>query len=680
VIALDTETTGLDFHHGAKPYLVSICDEGNNNTWWEWDVNPKTRQPAISADDLREINDCLFAAGEIVLQNAKFDYTALRTVFTGDRDRPRLMWDWGKVHDTLLAGHLLASNHPHDLTNMAVEYLGINILPYEVALKEAVTSARKITRKDFKQWRIAGKDLPEMPSAGDNPWSFDGWLPRAVLLHDACEADGAGILIEEIAPKDHPWWTVCRDYCNVDSASTLTLFERQRELLVERGLWEIYMERRKLLPVIASMEARGITQSGRRQGELRQQFQDESEAAGRICVNVAKSYDYDLELPKGGSNNSLRGFLFDTLGLKSSSYSEKTGEPSMGKDVLDHWELTLPPKSKASLFVRSLRGKRKRDTALSYLDGYKRFWVPLEDAGWFVLYPSLNPTGTATLRFSSQNPNEQNISKQEGFNLRHCFGPAPGREWWSMDYKNLELRIPAYEAGEEDVVWVFNHPDDPPYYGSYHLLVADLLHPKLFKKHGKAFKEVFASTWYQWVKNGNFAMIYGAMEATADHTYHVKGAYRKLRRRFPKIAALARTQLSLAESYGYVETIPDKTLGIDRGYPLYCSRSQYGGVLPTVPLNYHVQGTAMWCTMKAMIRCHEYLQTTRDRYMVMQVHDEIVFDFPKGGTRNGSSESTNLATALHLAELMEQSGEDIGVPTPVEVTYHPKTWAEGETI
>jgi hypothetical protein len=128
-----------------------------------------------------------------------------------------------------------------------------------------------------------------------------------------------------------------------------------------------------------------------------------------------------------------------------------------------------------------------------------------------------------------------------------------------MDYQNLELRIPSYEAGEADLVHVFDHPDNPPYFGSYHLVVADLLHPELFRRHGVKFKEEFVKTWYQWVKNGNFAVIYGAQEATADRAYHVEGAYWKIRDRFPRIADLSDRLVRSANKRGHVATMPDTT-------------------------------------------------------------------------------------------------------------------------
>jgi len=317
------------------------------------------------------------------------------------------------------------------------------------------------------------------------------------------------------------------------------------------------------------------------------------------------------------------------------------------------------------------------------MEGYIRFWLPLDsdqDTGWYRLHPSLNPTGTDTLRWSSSNPNEQNISKQEGFNLRHCFGPAPGREWWSLDAKNIELRIPAYEAGETEMVDLFERSDEPPYYGSYHMLIFNALHPDKFAKYGMECKQRYGSSWYQWTKNGNFAVQYGAVEAsgTADRAYHIPGAQHRIQERFSKVANLNAKMIKFATQHGYVETMPDLTVDPTRGYPLLCTLSQWGEVLPTVPLNYHVQGTAMWWMMKAMLRCQEYLDTLPGCYMVMQIHDELVFDFPQG--KGLQPWRTNMPRIRRIKSLMEESGKDLGIPTPVSLEYHPITWSEGMVL
>ena len=372
--------------------------------------------------------------------------------------------------------------------------------------------------------------------------------------------------------------------------------------------------------------------------------------------------------------------------------SKKTGAPSISKVVLEHWEATLPD-GPSKDFTVALRSKRKRDTALTYMQSYQRFWLPYHfSRNWFRLHPSLNPTGTDTLRWSCANPNEQNISKQEGLNIRYTFGPVPGREWWKFDGKNLELRIPAYESGEKKMIDLFDRAKDPPYYGSYHLLIFDILHPEKFAEHGTECKNVYESTWYQWTKNGDFAVVYGAVEesGTADRAYHVPGAQRKIKEHLKDLAKLNQKYIDLANKYGWVETLPDKTVDPDRGYPLLCTRSEYGRVLPTVPFNYHVQGTACWWMMKAMIRVYAFLESLNQGelfagkrwpggyYITMQIHDELDLDCPAGKGREPWK--YNLPVIRRVQKLMEQGGADIGVPTPVSCEYHARTWAEGKAI
>ena len=421
MISLDCETTGLDLHHGAKPFLVTTCNEQGENTFWEWNVDPLTREPEVPRIDLDDIANTINEADLLILQNPKFDFAALQTLWSYSEWE----FDWSKVRCTLLAGHLLQSNTAHDLTSMVLQYLGTNLQLYEDKVKKITEECRRLCRRDYPDYRIARKDLPEMPSAKEKVWKSDMWLPRV------------------FDPSD----TTCSEYANSDSVSTLALWKVQEKLLHERGLWEIYLERLKLLPIVYRMESVGVTLNKDRLDELEGQYREESERLGRKCVNIAKSYDYDLQLPKSGNNKSLIEFCFESLDLPVVKKSRKTGNPSLDKAVIDHYQANLPERSKQLTFINALSSKRSRDTALNYMESYERFWLAL-GGGWYKLHPSVNPTGTITLRWSSSNPNEQNISKKEGFNLRYCFGPAPGREWWSLDYDNLELRIPAYECGE----------------------------------------------------------------------------------------------------------------------------------------------------------------------------------------------------------------------------------------
>lgn len=787
MISFDTETTGLDLRHGARPFLVTYCDEsGEPPTFYEWDINPLTREPIIPPEDLVAIREVIEAEDALVLQNPKFDATAMESIGGGN-------WPWAKTYDTLLAGHLLESNQPHDLTTMVLVYLGKNIEPYEKAVRDACIEARRIAKSKFPEWRTAKKGLEDLPSARDATWKYDMWLPRQL----ARELD---------YPEDHEWYRVTAEYANSDSFHTIQLWRAMEEEIKRRGLWEIYEVRLKVLPIAYKMESRGVTINGERVNTLRKEFSEASEKEGKKCVALARGDGFDLTLPKSGNNKSLGEYLSgvrllecprcsskyrDPIGperldncpkcmaeiedannavvaltLLRSKLSVKeelpglnlwtvanptsgfdkgkgnsskvqnnvlltdTGNLAFNKAAIEHYLETFErtePNGKRLRFLRSIKKKRRYDTAGSFLDGYARFWKkwipvgpvdPLTGAGWYVLHPSLNPTGTDTLRWSSSNPNEQNISKQEtecdlcrgegcdechgtGIalrSLRWCFGPGPGREWYSCDARNIELRLPAYESEERELIELFERPKEPPYYGSTHLLNFHTIYPEIwaaaekkvgFEKVGPYCKEEYDDSWYQWCKNGGFAVQYGAVDrddgqGTADRAFHRPGAHKLLKKRFSRLEKLNQACIDHANRFGYVETIPDKTVST-RGYPLNCTRSNWGKILPTVPLNYHIQGTAMWWMMKAMIRCQGYLDELNrackkpGHYAIaLQVHDELVFDFPKGS--GPEPWKTNLTKVEKLRSLMEQSGDDLGIPTPVSLKYHADNWSQGVSI
>lgn len=647
--------------------------------------------------------------GGFIFQNSKFDFAALEVL--GLWSIINIDMAWAAVRDTLLAGHLLNSVQPHDLTTMCAVYLGLDIEPHELALEKAVQWCRRqVRRKSFKldhgDWAIAEKGREGMPSAGAQLWKADAWLPQAYATHMKL-------------PEDHEYWTVLRDYANADSASTLALWKAQERIIRQRGLWEIYLERLKVLPIAYGMESRGPTLSKTRMDEQAVEYEEASESAGRVCTNIAEGLGVELTLPKSGNNGSLTKFCFETLKLPPLKRSDKTGTPSLDASVLETYKSTLPPNSKALLFIKSLGDKRKRDTALQYMSGYQRFWLPVDESGeLYKMHPSINPTGTKTLRWSSSAPNEQNISKREDFNLRYMFGPAHGREWWSCDAENIELRLPAYEAGEQAMIDLFERPNDPPYFGSNHLLCAHILHEEFFDDcescllcscevysprtvrnpkakycscakpdkivDGRVFKKRYASSKYQRTKNGNFAVQYGAQQesGTADRAYGIVGGQAKIQSRLGKISDLNKRMIAHAVKHGYVETIPDRRINPNKGYPVVCTRTENGKVKPTVPLSYHIQSTAMWWMQSAMIRCEEQLKEWRskgfDAYIVMQIHDEIVFDFPvsKVDPRKDAY-SSNLSKIRVMQKLMAMGGDDVGIPTPVSCEYHPINWSEG---
>lgn len=663
ILSLDTETPGLDFFHGVKPFLVTICWENNEQAFWEWDVDPLTRQPAIPREDLKEIAGYLEEAEEIAFQNAKFDIRALSVAGVKWKEA----W-WGKVQDTLYSAHLLASGEDHDLTYQAHKYLRIDILPFEQELHAAVVECRKLIKKEFKDWKIAKEDDPYcikiMPSnKGEKQWKADYWTPRAYAK-------------AKNLPSNHPWWDVCSKYANVDTGVTTPLWIEHKRLLKERNLWNIYLERRKLIKRIYTMETRGVTFNEVRRQELLKKHEEEELQTEKICVGL--SGGILKQLPKNGSSKALHEVIFKRFRLpevKVKKKTKKTDTPSINKAAIDYWMATLDPKTSAYTFVKNLRRNRGCNTAIGYSTSYNRFGLKIGVEEFYRLHPSFNATGSHTLRFSCSNPNGQNISKLSEANLRYMFGPRVGREWWSLDFSNLELTIPAYECNEEEMIQLFERPNDPPYFGSQHLLISHILYPKEFEAclaKGESFKDKYKDTLYQWTKNGDFAVTYGAMEeyGTADAAYHLPGAHRRIKERLKNLTKLGDYYTEFAQQNGFVWTMVDKEVG--GAYPIQAGMDDYGRVRPTTCLNYHVQGSAMWAMCKAMDRVGEYLDSLGiGAFITLQVHDELVIDLPVA--KSGKS---NLPIIMEVKRLMELSGNDFGLPLRTSVSYHPDNWSK----
>lgn len=679
-LAFDTETTGFDFKHGCRPFFVSICDEDENQMCWEWDVDYKTRQIIPQTDryvlknDLVKIRDILWSAERITGQNIKFDVHGMVSL-----DPMFLDWPWKKTDDTLNAAHVLGSNELKNLTVLCLQFLDFDISKYEADLRKAVDAARRLCMsKSFKaeygEWRIGKDEDPMLPSGGGI--GSDYALPKT--LYDTFDW----------VRKEHPdWKTVLNIYGNVDTSVLLPLRTMMWAELERRKDMCFYESRMEILPVLFQMEEDGVTVHKNKIDQLTKDYSKVQQDRAKVCTDIAKSLGHELVLPKGASpNDNIREFVFDVMKLPP-LYAKKgkSPNPTLNKEAIAIYLETLPEESHGHRFFKALLAKRKVDTALSYMDSYRRFWQPTAYSNVTRLFPSVNPVGTTVTRRSSSNPNEQNISKKkddDDISLRNGFGPEPGREQWSMDYENIELRIPAYEIKEEDLMALFENPDEPPFFGSEHLLNFSVVYPEIWEKElpfqmndKEHIKNKYKSTYYQWCKNGDFAIGYQAGDKTADAAFHREGSRQRLIKRFSKKDGLNTYWVQFANENGFIRTMPDKTVDPERGYPVCVSRQERGGVRPTEPLSYHVQGTAGWCMGKALIRCGAQIEAwnkeagRRAYKLIMEVHDELVFDFPAGGKKN-------LPLVRKLKYLMEKSGDDIGVPLKVSVSYHPRNWGE----
>lgn len=642
LMGIDTEATGIDIRHGCRPFMVATCDEAGESVCWEWDVDPHTRTPIIPPEDVEEIIDHIHGH-TLVWHHKKFDTECLGSIgINVDEICPI-----EDQHDTLIAHHVLASSEPHGLKELGVLYLDTPTDDQE-ALQQAVNEARRYGRKH--DWRIANGGDPHFPSIRRRPnggwWPLDMWLPRAVAL-------------AEDYPEDDPWWHVAAEYGTLDPTRTLGMWFILRDGLNEEELWDQYITRRNLIPIVGSMENRGVSVSPTRLSKWMGELESIAGEHETKAIKHGRGGIENLRSPQ-----QLQTLLYDQWGLPiiqrtKPSDSAPDGNPATDVDTLEElMGLHVDHGSRQYRFIENLLDYRKANKAWEYLQAYesacftKRYRFQRQGrwrmCPWMWLHPNFNIPGTATTRFSSSDPNAQNIAKRGRYNLREVFGPPPGRCWLSMDFNNIEMRIFAWESESQDLIEAFESGR------SFHMVIAEVLWPKEVAKLGE---EAFKKTeMYGWVKNGNFSLIYGASPRKADATYHQKGAYNKIRKRLKAIDRFMKEKNDEAQRMGYITTLG--------GYRLQVPSNK-----PHVAVNYFVQGSAGWMMCESMIRCAEILKAWEDHFMIMQVHDELDFDVPA---------DFNHQVAIDLQGAMEQSGEDYGLPTPVEIDLIRSSWASGE--
>jgi DNA polymerase-1 len=277
------------------------------------------------------------------------------------------------------------------------------------------------------------------------------------------------------------------------------------------------------------------------------------------------------------------------------------------------------------------------------------------------LHTSFNQTVTATGRLSSSDPNLQNIpiKTEEGRKIRRAFIPyEKGDLILSADYSQIELRILAHLSGDKALIKAFKDGLD------IHNYTAALV-------FGVAEKDVTAEM-RGMAKTVNFGIIYGmspyglsqSLNIEVDKAKEFIDSYFE---RYPSVKGYLEEVLESARKDGFVSTI----LGRRRYIPEITSSDQrLRGFAERTAINAPVQGSAADVIKVAMIAIHEELKTKEmESRMILQVHDELVFNVPKKELK---------AVAKIVKDRMENV---IKLKVPVEAHIEAgKNWLELERI
>ncbi len=385
-----------------------------------------------------------------------------------------------------------------------------------------------------------------------------------------------------------------------------------------------------LVPVLAEMERRGVLIDG---DELRRQSQ---QLGKRMLELQQQSYalagrEFNLDSPK-----QLQAVLFDELHLEA-KLKTPTGQPSTNEEALE----AIADTHELPRLILDYRGLAKlRSTYTDKLSG-------IVNPRTGRVHTSYHQGSVATGRISSSDPNLQNIPvrTEEGRRIRQAFIAPPGWRVMAADYSQIELRIMAHLSGDEGLLKAFREG------GDVHRATA----AEVF---GLKPEEVSANQ-RRAAKAINFGLMYGmsafglARQLGVDRG-EASDYMARYFARYPGVHAFMEATRERAHRDGYVETIFGRRLYLEN----LTSRNQglrQGAERAAV--NAPMQGSAADIIKRAMIAVAAWLAGRDDAHMLMQVHDELVFEV-----------RADAIDAVRVAVVARMSGAaELAVPLLVDV-------------
>ena len=387
------------------------------------------------------------------------------------------------------------------------------------------------------------------------------------------------------------------------AVTVVPLAAKQERALREQGMWELFRDiELPLTRVLIAMEQAGVYLDCYRLGEISGKAQDQMDELEASIFELAGER-FNL-----GSPQQLGRVLFDSLGLPRQRKT-KTGYSTDAK--------TLEALRDSHPVVGRLLNHRELSKLMST---YLLALPQVVDQTTGRLHTTFNQTVAATGRLSSSDPNLQNIPVRTalGAQIRECFNAEPGFVLVVADYSQIELRVMAHLSGETTLVDAFRRGED--------------IHTRTAAEVFGLPEESVDKTHRNYAKAVNFGIMYGISAFGLSQNLGIEreeaAAYiDRYFQRLPRVKAFIEETIALARRQGYVATV----FGRRRPIPELASGNfQERSLGERLAVNSVIQGSAADIIKVAMIRCHDRLERDfRGSRLVLQVHDELVFEVPE---------------------------------------------------
>lgn len=394
--------------------------------------------------------------------------------------------------------------------------------------------------------------------------------------------------------------TACR-YAAEDADITLRLHRALwPQLEATPTLQSVYRDIEiPLVPVLAKMERTGVLIDA---DELRRQSQHLGKRMLELQQQAyaAAGHEFNLDSPK-----QLQAVLFDELGLPAKVKTPK-GQPSTNEEALE----AIADAHELPRLILDYRGLAKlRSTYTDKLAG-------IVNPRTGRVHTSYHQGAVATGRISSSDPNLQNIPvrTEEGRRIRQAFVAPPGWRIVAADYSQIELRIMAHLSNDEGLVRAFTEGGD--------------VHRATAAEVFGVTPEEVSTNQRRAAKAINFGLMYGmsafglARQLGVDRgeASDYIGLYFS---RYPGVRQFMDETRDSAHRNGYVETLFGRRLYLEN----LSSRNQaHRAGAERAAINAPMQGTAADIIKRAMLAVSAWIEPRDDVRLLMQVHDELVFE------------------------------------------------------
>lgn len=399
-----------------------------------------------------------------------------------------------------------------------------------------------------------------------------------------------------------------------------------------------------LMPVLRKMERAGILLDVPYLATLSKEFHVMLKKSEQN-IYTAVGQEFNINSPK-----QLADILYDTLGLGVKNQKRTaTGQRSTREAELEKLKDQHP------VIEDILRYRELQKLLSTYVDS-----LPTMIGNDGRVHTTFLQAGSATGRMASQNPNLQNIPirTEESRAIRRAFVAAEGFDLVSIDYSQIELRVAAILSGDEKLIEIFARGED--------------VHSGVASRVFGVAQDKVDSEMRRKAKVINFGILYGmGVNALRGNL----GAGVKTAEAQAFLTAYFQTFTRLAE---YLEDT--KRSAFKSGYTetLFGRRRYFAGIRSSIPyvrasaermaINAPVQGTAADMLRVAMIQIDKEFEENKDVRMLLQIHDELVFEVAPHAQ----------GALVRIKEIMEQvlSDKDCkGVPIVAEMAVG-KNWGE----